>query len=482
MAVQTQIQTRRGTAATWTSTNPTLAAGEIGFESDTGKFKIGTGSTAWNSLAYSAGATAVTYLYNATSGQTTFSGADANGLTLAYTVGAEQVFLNGVLQVRGTDYTASNGTSVVLASGALTSDVLNIIAYSALTITDTYTQAQADARFVQQSNNFFAGKNKIINGDFNINQRAFTSNSGGYGFDRFAGANGGGTATFSAQTFTLGTAPVAGYEGKNFFRCVVSGQSAAGDYAIQRQLIESVRTFAGQTVTLSLWAKANTAASFAADLYQQFGSGGSPSAQVDVAGSKTAVTTSWARYSFTFNVPSISGKTIGTDNNDHLGLRIWSSAGSTYNSQTNSLGIQAITLDIWGVQLEAGSIATPFQTSTGTLQGELAACQRYYYLHASGANIIVGNFCNYDAASASGALQFPVTMRTAPTLSIVSGTNYYAFERAGATDYIDAFILGYTSTTGSRFLNTTQISGTAGQAGTLKTDNAAAFVAFSSEL
>jgi hypothetical protein len=52
MAVQTQIQVRRGTAASWTSTNPTLAAGEIGFESDTNKFKIGTGALAWGSLAY----------------------------------------------------------------------------------------------------------------------------------------------------------------------------------------------------------------------------------------------------------------------------------------------------------------------------------------------------------------------------------------------------------------------------------------------
>ena len=263
---------------------------------------------------------------------------------------------------------------------------------------------------------FAAGKNKIINGDFNINQRGFTSNSGGYGFDRFAGANGGGTATFSAETFALGTAPVAGYEGKNFFRCVVSGQSSAGDYAIQRQLIESVRTFAGQTVTVSLWAKANTAASFAVDLYQQFGSGGSPSSQVDIAGSKTAVTTSWARYSFTFNVPSISGKTIGTSNSDHLGLRVWSSAGSTYNSQTNSLGIQAITLDIWGVQVEAGSVATAFQTATGTLQGELAACQRYYYRNAGGKEYShIGFGMAYSTTQVAVEQKLPVTMRVTPT-------------------------------------------------------------------
>ena len=52
MAVQ--IQTRNGTAAQWTSANPTLMAGEIGAETDTGRFKVGNGSTAWNSLGYAA--------------------------------------------------------------------------------------------------------------------------------------------------------------------------------------------------------------------------------------------------------------------------------------------------------------------------------------------------------------------------------------------------------------------------------------------
>lgn len=52
MPVQTRIQNRRDTAANWTSTNPTLASGEIGVESNTGKFKIGDGSTAWASLLY----------------------------------------------------------------------------------------------------------------------------------------------------------------------------------------------------------------------------------------------------------------------------------------------------------------------------------------------------------------------------------------------------------------------------------------------
>ena len=48
------IQVRRDTAANWTSVNPTLAAGEIGFETNTGKFKIGTGSATWTALPYAA--------------------------------------------------------------------------------------------------------------------------------------------------------------------------------------------------------------------------------------------------------------------------------------------------------------------------------------------------------------------------------------------------------------------------------------------
>jgi hypothetical protein len=404
MAVQTQIQTRRGTAATWTSTNPTLAAGEIGFESDTGKFKIGTGSTAWNSLAYSAGATAVTYLYNATSGQTTFSGTDANGLTLAYTVGAEQVFLNGVLQVRGTDYTATNGTSVVLASGALTSDVLNIIAYSALTITDTYTQAQADAKFVQQINNFFAGKNKIINGDFGVWQRgtSFSGYAGAtYNFtaDRWvAYSYASSTLTVSQQTFTAGAAPVSGYESQYFMRV---NSTNTGNFFGQR--IEDVRTLAGQTVTISYWAKAQSAQT----LYfvrgvQYFGSGGSSSVETNVS-TNPSLTTSWQRFTHTITLPSISGKTIGAGN--YLSIEWYGNTPSNY-------------IDIWGVQVEAGSIATPFQTATGTIQGELAACQRYYYRNAPIGNAFswVGQgWANNTLTSALVGVQMPLPMRTTPT-------------------------------------------------------------------
>lgn len=266
---------------------------------------------------------------------------------------------------------------------------------------------------------YAAGKNKIINGDFYWNQRNFTSTTttNTYGYDRWQGAWSGGTVTYSAQTFTLGNG-ITGYEPKNYARIVTSGQSAAGDLALFYQAIESVRTFANQTVTYSFWAKASSGTpKLSIETEQSFGSGGSPSAVTDTYQGQVTLSTSWQRYSVTFTVPSISGKTIGTNNNDCLSILMWVSAGSTFNSRTNSIGIQNNTFDIWGVQLEAGSVATPFQTATGTIQGELAACQRYYFRNTSadsGGQVgAIGSA--QSTTNVRVQLQAPVPMRKAPT-------------------------------------------------------------------
>lgn len=91
MAVVTQIQIRRGTAAQWTSANPTLASGEFGYESDTGKVKLGNGSTAWNSLSYQ-GAGTVTSITAGTGlsgGTITTSGTIAIDSTVATLTGSQ---------------------------------------------------------------------------------------------------------------------------------------------------------------------------------------------------------------------------------------------------------------------------------------------------------------------------------------------------------------------------------------------------------
>lgn len=276
---------------------------------------------------------------------------------------------------------------------------------------------------VSVNNHFAAGKNKIINGDFKINQRAFssTTTSDSYGFDRWFAPLNDGTCTYSAQTFTSGAAPVAGYESANFARIVTTGQTLASARAALNQRMEDVRTFAGQTVTVSFWAKAATGTpSIAIEFAQNFGSGGSPSVSVSAIGAvKVAITTSWVRYSSTISIPSISGKTIGTTaNTSFLQLALYVSAGTDYNARTGSLGIQTGTFDIWGVQVEAGSVATPFTTHTGSIQGELAACQRYYYRITSQSNYgyLTGPSATASTNGTLCPLYLPVTMRTIPTL------------------------------------------------------------------
>jgi hypothetical protein len=273
--------------------------------------------------------------------------------------------------------------------------------------------------------NWAAGKNKIINGDFAINQRNFTSGSSGdpYGLDRWRMQSSSG-CTYSAQTFTPGTAPVAGYEAINFARMLTTGQSGTSVYSILTQYIEDVRTFANQTITISFWAKsASGTPKIAIELEQAFGAGGSPSSPVGVYAGQVTLSTSWTRYSVTVAVPSISGKTIGTTaNTSNLGLNLWVSAGTDFNTRSGSLGIQSNTFDIWGVQMEAGSVATAFQTATGTIQGELAACQRYYYrTSVDGVRALSGGLV-YTTTNSLTQLPFPVTMRIRPTGLEQSGT------------------------------------------------------------
>jgi len=317
--------------------------------------------------------------------------------------------------------------------------------YSASDVNDTNGTINANV------NPFTAGKNKIINGDFYVNQRGFTSSTSyDYGFDRFINAVGGGTGTgtFTAQTFTAGTAPVAGYEGKNYLRCVTTGQTAAGTYTIIQQVIEDVRTLAGQTATISFWAKAATGTpKIFAEFEQNFGSGGSAGV---TTGSAVTLTTSWARYSITLSVPSISGKTIGTSSG--LTLLLWVSAGSTFNTRTSSLGIQSNTFEVWGVQVEAGSTATPFQTATGTIQGELAACQRYYYRTYSNSTYVT--FARGAAIASNAArvlLFFPVSMRIAPTaIETASVGNYFTSDGTTNTT-LTSFSMGVASTDDASF-------------------------------
>jgi hypothetical protein len=295
---------------------------------------------------------------------------------------------------------------------------------------------------------FQYGQNLIINGGFDIWQRgtSFTY-AGGYPYTadrwRFAGDGSGYTRTVTQQAFTTGTAPVAGYEASYFLRFNASVAGTGGTWSVLETALEDVRTLAGQTATFSFWAKADAARTIGAGIsYQIFGTGGS--ANVTPTMPSVNLTTSWTRYSVTFTVPSIAGKTIGTGSNIIVGF---------------TLPVNTVqTIDIWGVQLEAGPTATPFKRSASTLQGELAACQRYYVRFAS--NIwAVGTASS--GTQLTGAVNLPVPLRAYTTTVEASGViahdgaNYYTggtLTAAGGGQY--GSIMSFALTFGSSVLTT----------------------------
>ena len=97
------------------------------------------------------------YVYQATAGQTSFSGSDADSKVLTYTDSLYMdVYQNGVLLKPGTDYTATTGTTVVLVTGASLNDVVEMVVYDVFGVADSYTKSQSDTRYP------FKGNNSII--------------------------------------------------------------------------------------------------------------------------------------------------------------------------------------------------------------------------------------------------------------------------------------------------------------------------------
>jgi hypothetical protein len=121
-----------------------LITGALYFDTTANLMRVYTGTT-WVDAGSSVNGTSERNVYTATSGQTTFAA--------TYDIGFVDVYLNGVKLIAGTDYTATSGTSVVLTTGAALNDTVDIVAYGAFNIANTYTQAQSDARYLRITNN-----------------------------------------------------------------------------------------------------------------------------------------------------------------------------------------------------------------------------------------------------------------------------------------------------------------------------------------
>ena len=261
-----------------------------------------------------------------------------------------------------------------------------------------------------------AGKNAVINGGFDVWQRGTSGTSRGYNSaDRwFCNNPGVGGRTFSRQASDL-----AGFQ--YFMRMQRTAANTLTDgfsITYNAETADSMR-FAGQTVTLSWWMRKGANYSGGAvrgALYS--GTGTDQNADNAYTGAVAVVnltgtpTTSWVRYSVTGTVSSSATE---------LAIAfVWDPTGTAGAADY---------LDVTGFQLEIGSVATQFTRAGGTIQGELAACQRYYQKSFDQATAPVnGTSANgqvyYNRQAASGSIEPTVwvklspTMRTAPSVAL----------------------------------------------------------------
>ena len=320
------------------------------------------------------------------------------------------------------------------------------------------TAVTANAAQLSSSSEDVNSENRIINGDFGIWQRGTSHSTLGYGSaDRWYNSFVGGTVTQSRQAFTLGdtlgsTQPIF------FLRQSVSGQTLVSHSALTQQYIEGVRSYAGQTITVLGWARRSSGTgNMAVEGQQSFGTGGSPSTSVTgISPTTVSLTTSFAPFAVTLTVPSVTGKTLGSNNNDFFSVNFWTSAGSDNASRTNSLGLQTIGVDFWGIHVRVGTwtaadAALYRPRDPGT---ELALCQRYYEL----LNVQFGfdGALGAAAVSTSFPLFYQTSKRAAPITSVISEAGTNAGAAAVAPRGTLSIDFGYQWTSGTSVVSRTK--------------------------
>lgn len=264
-------------------------------------------------------------------------------------------------------------------------------------------------------------ENKIINGAFDCWQRGTSFSTSVYGADRWINSALGGSTTMSRQSFAVGET-LGSNSPTYFMRQSVSGQTLPSQFAAVVQRLEGVRSYADQTITVLGWARRfSGTGNMAVEASQYFGTGGTPSAAINAIGPKiVALTSTWAPFAVTIAFPSIAGKTIGTNGDDYSAITFWTSAGSDWNSHTNSLGLQTIGVDLWGIHARVGTFTAEdaLLYAAPSVGFELGLCQRYYTLMSAtirGSQSFSGQQVFWDTA-------FPEKMRVTPS-STISNTS-----------------------------------------------------------
>ena len=340
-------------------------------------------------------------------------------------------------------------------------------------------------------------RNIIINGDMSIAQRStsvssLTSSSTYQTIDRYAtelGSNGTWTQSQSTDVPT----------GQGFAKslkmdCTSTG---SGGYLHITQRFEGQNlqylkkgTSSAESLTLSFWVKSAKTGTYIAE-FRDIDNTRNISKSYTISSADT-----WEKKTITF--PGDTSGAFGNDNGSSLELNLWLAAGSGNTSgtlQTNwgsqvaanravgQVNLGDSTSNEWyitGVQLEVGTSASDFEFLPVDVNKR--RCLRYYELLASGDVQVLFNGFSYSATEFRTVYHPQVPMRASPTLDQTSGSNYYRFIRDNSNDKFDDFTLDVSSPTAVEFFNSTDLSGTVGEGGWVRTDVAASYVALEAEL
>jgi hypothetical protein len=301
--------------------------------------------------------------------------------------------------------------------------------YSASDVNDTNGTVNL---FTSSTLSLAAGKNGIINGGFDIWQRGTTgtATSGtagqGYNADRWQNYSGSNAITVSRQATADSTnLPNIQYCGRIQRN---SGQTSLNAINLVQNLESSNSIpFAGKTVVLSFYARkganfSSTSNLLGATLWSGTGSDqsilGGYTGQAAVISQNSTLTSTWQRFTYSATVGATATQ---------LGLVI--NYTPTGTASTNDY------FEITGVQIEFGATATTFSRAGGTIQGELAACQRYYQRNtfSSGNSPSTGYGLTMTTAILDVPFVSPVPMRVSPTAVDYANITAYTTLNGGFT-------------------------------------------------
>jgi hypothetical protein len=283
--------------------------------------------------------------------------------------------------------------------------------------------------------NTAGAKNGLINSAFDVSQRGATitgiAADNTYTADRWYVTRGG-NLDYALKTVAGGNNPPTSFDAYGQY----VNQSAANPFITVQQTLEtkdSIR-FAGVTATLSFWARATANTAKSKSITAAIGYNTTADTKINTLVGTTTFTTlfgtastDWTFCTLTVGVPS-TAKTVGA-----------------YFIQNPAGGLAVGDgFEITGVQLERSAVATGFQRNAGTIQGELAACQRYYYRTTS-FGMAWGT--NYTTTVCRAAVYFPVEMRIAPTALEQNGTaGDYSIGQAGGGGGVLTAVPSYSGT------------------------------------